>query len=118
MSMNATVVTPRDGFKEATRSLTSVLAPLEKRTLIWLAHRMPYWVNSDHLTGLALIRILRRGRRRRGGRGHCHLWMPPALQAVLTSSVEMLGLQSSIRPCGAVGDRWPWWNPRIGAPST
>ena len=50
--------------------------------------------------------------------GHCHLWMPPALQAVLTSSVEMLGLQSSIRPCGAVGDRWPWWNPRIGAPST
>jgi CPA1 family monovalent cation:H+ antiporter len=49
---------------------------------------------------------------------HCHLWMPPALQAVLTSSVEMLGLQSSIRPCGAVGDRWPWWNPRIGAPST
>src|ERR1700693_3516161 len=30
------------------------------------------------------------------GGGHCHLWMPPALQAVLTSSVEMLGLQSSI----------------------
>jgi len=51
-------------------------------------------------------------------RRHCHLWMPPALQAVLTSTVEMLGLQSSIRPCGAVGDRWPWWNPRIGAPST
>jgi transposase-like protein len=50
--------------------------------------------------------------------GHCHLWMPPVLQAVLTSSVETLGLQSSIRPCGAVGDRWPWWNPRIGAPST
>ena len=45
-------------FHEATRSLTSVLAPLEKRTLIWLAHRMPSWVNSDHLTGLALVAML------------------------------------------------------------
>jgi archaetidylinositol phosphate synthase len=45
-------------FHEATRSLTSVLAPLEKRTLIWLAHRMPSWVNSDHLTGLALTAML------------------------------------------------------------
>jgi phosphatidylglycerophosphate synthase len=61
MSMSATVATPRDEFKEATRSLTSVLAPLEKRTLIWLAHRMPYWVNSDHLTGLALIAMLLAG---------------------------------------------------------
>jgi phosphatidylglycerophosphate synthase len=43
-----------DGFQEATRSLTSVLAPLEKRTLIWLAHRLPRRVNSDHLTVLAL----------------------------------------------------------------
>jgi phosphatidylglycerophosphate synthase len=34
--------------------LTSVLAPLEKRTLLWLAARMPRWVNSDHLTALAL----------------------------------------------------------------
>ena len=41
-------------FREATRSLTSVLAPIEKRTLTWLAHRMPRWVNSDHLTALAL----------------------------------------------------------------
>src|SRR5436309_15972095 len=38
--------------------------------------------------------------------------MPPALQAVLTSSGAV------IYPAfGAVGDRWPWWNPRIGAPS-
>jgi phosphatidylglycerophosphate synthase len=41
-------------FREATRSLTSVLAPLEKRTLLWLAPRLPRWVNSDHLTALAL----------------------------------------------------------------
>ena len=41
-------------FRDATRVLTSVLAPLEKRTLLWLAVRMPRWVNSDHLTALAL----------------------------------------------------------------
>jgi phosphatidylglycerophosphate synthase len=50
-----------DGFQEATRSLTSVLAPLEKRTLIWLAHRLPRRVNSDHLTVLALAAMVLAG---------------------------------------------------------
>jgi archaetidylinositol phosphate synthase len=45
-------------FQEATRSLTSILAPLEKRTLIWLAHRLPGRVNSDHLTVLALVAMV------------------------------------------------------------
>ena len=49
------------GFRDATRVLTSVLAPLEKRTLIWLARRMPGWVNSDHLTGLAFVAMLLAG---------------------------------------------------------
>jgi phosphatidylglycerophosphate synthase len=40
---------------EAARSLTSVLAPIEKRTLTWIARRLPPWVNSDHLTILALV---------------------------------------------------------------
>ena len=48
-------------FREATRSLTSILAPVEKRTLTWLACRMPGWVNSDHLTGLALVAMLLAG---------------------------------------------------------
>jgi phosphatidylglycerophosphate synthase len=48
-------------FREAQRSLTSVLAPLEKRTLLWLAARLPRWVNSDHLTGLALAAMLLAG---------------------------------------------------------
>jgi len=34
------------------REHRSVLADVEKRTLIWLAHRLPRWVNSDHLTVL------------------------------------------------------------------
>jgi hypothetical protein len=47
---------PAEGrtFRDATRVLTSILAPLEKRCLLWLAHRMPRAVNSDHLTVLAL----------------------------------------------------------------
>ncbi len=48
-------------FRDATRLLTSVLAPIEKRTLVWLAHRIPRSVNSDHLTGLALAAMLLAG---------------------------------------------------------
>lgn len=32
----------------------SLLAGIEKRALVWMAHRLPRAVNSDHLTGLAL----------------------------------------------------------------
>ena len=48
-------------YVDATRQLTSVLAPLEKRTLVWLAMRMPRAVNSDHLTILALVAMLGAG---------------------------------------------------------
>jgi phosphatidylglycerophosphate synthase len=48
-------------FREASRSLTSLLAPVEKRTLLWLATRLPPWVNSDHLTVLALAAMLLAG---------------------------------------------------------
>ena len=34
------------------RSLTAVA---EKRLLVWLAERMPRWLNSDHLTVLGLL---------------------------------------------------------------
>jgi phosphatidylglycerophosphate synthase len=37
-------------FRDAQRQQLSILAAVEKKTLIWLAHRMPAWVNSDHLT--------------------------------------------------------------------
>src|SRR5580693_8451188 len=48
-------------FKEADRAQVSFLAPLEKKTLIWLAHRTPAWINSDHLTALGLISLLGAG---------------------------------------------------------
>jgi phosphatidylglycerophosphate synthase len=44
----------RTSFRDATRVLSSVLAPAEKRVLIVLAERMPARINSDHLTVLAL----------------------------------------------------------------
>jgi archaetidylinositol phosphate synthase len=37
-----------------TRINTGALAAAEKRALIWIALRLPPWVNSDHLTLLAL----------------------------------------------------------------
>src|SRR4030081_269676 len=40
------------GFRQATRVHGSFLAIAEKRSLIWMAERMPSWVNSDHLTFL------------------------------------------------------------------
>ena len=46
---------PATTFKDAERKQMSLLAAAEKRTLIWLAHRLPAWVNSDHLTMLGFV---------------------------------------------------------------
>jgi phosphatidylglycerophosphate synthase len=43
------------------RVLTSILAPLEKRVLLWLAARMPRRIHSDHLTGLAFAAMAAAG---------------------------------------------------------
>ncbi len=40
----------RADFRQATRFHGSFLAAAEKRALVWMAERMPGWVNSDHLT--------------------------------------------------------------------
>lgn len=42
-------------FRQANRVHGSILARGEKRLLIWIAERLPLWVNSDHLTGLGLV---------------------------------------------------------------
>jgi phosphatidylglycerophosphate synthase len=36
------------------RQHTSLLAPAERRLLIWIAGRLPSWINSDHLSALGL----------------------------------------------------------------
>ncbi|MEZ5398245.1 MAG: CDP-alcohol phosphatidyltransferase family protein [Bryobacteraceae bacterium] len=47
----------KPAFKDAARAQLSLLAPLEKRTLVWLANHMPAGVNSDHLTALGLVSL-------------------------------------------------------------
>lgn len=37
-------------FRQATRVHGSLLAAAEKCALVWMAERMPGWINSDHLT--------------------------------------------------------------------
>src|SRR5687767_8025862 len=34
------------------RENSGLLAAVEKRTLVWIATRLPRWINSDHLTAL------------------------------------------------------------------
>ena len=48
-------------FKTARREQTSLLAPLERVCLNWLAHNMPPWVKPDHLTLLGLVAMLMAG---------------------------------------------------------
>ena len=38
-----------------------VLAAPEKRTLIWIASRLPAWVGSDHLSALGMVSMLAAG---------------------------------------------------------
>ena len=44
--------------KQATRIQTSILNPLEKKVLVWLAERMPAWVTSDLLTFVGFVGAL------------------------------------------------------------
>ncbi len=41
--------------KQAARIQTSILNPLEKKVLVWLAQRMPSWVTSDMLTFVGFL---------------------------------------------------------------
>jgi archaetidylinositol phosphate synthase len=65
-------------FKPAARAHTSFLATIEKRTLIWIATRLPQWVNSDHLTALGFVSLIAAGASYWIAR-----WNPLALIAVI-----------------------------------
>ena len=61
-----------------TRIQASLLAGIEKRALIWMAHRLPAWVGSDHLTALGAFAMLAAGIAFSLAPAH-----PPALVAVV-----------------------------------
>ena len=44
-----------NAFIEAQRNSTGLLSAVERRVLVWLAHRLPARINSDHLTALGLV---------------------------------------------------------------
>jgi phosphatidylglycerophosphate synthase len=42
-------------FRNAARIQQGLSAGLEKRALVWMAERMPAWINSDHLTIVGFV---------------------------------------------------------------
>jgi archaetidylinositol phosphate synthase len=52
---------PESDFQPAKRLQQSILTPLERPTLIWIANRLPAWVNSDRLTLLGFLSLIGAG---------------------------------------------------------
>ncbi|HUI42897.1 MAG TPA: CDP-alcohol phosphatidyltransferase family protein [Terriglobia bacterium] len=48
-------------FRDARRAQQSLTAGVEKRLLVWLAVRTPFWLNSDHLTALGFVSMVLAG---------------------------------------------------------
>jgi archaetidylinositol phosphate synthase len=55
------MATHSTAFHQATRLQQSLLAAPEKRLLVWMAYRLPDWINSDHLTFLGFAAQLMTG---------------------------------------------------------
>ena len=75
-------MTPAD-YRDAVRLQTSVLAAAEKRLLVRIAHRLPGWVNSDHLTVLGGLAML--------GAGVCY-WLSARYPVALVLVVACLAV--------------------------
>ena len=70
-------------YREAKRVHTSVLAAAERRCLVWIAGRLPAWVNSDHLTTLAGVAM--------AGAGICY-WIGPGSPAAMLAAIALLAV--------------------------
>ncbi len=58
---NAPTEEGAQAFRNATRIQESLTSAQERRVLLWLAARMPYWVTSDQLTLLGFVAMLLAG---------------------------------------------------------
>ena len=65
----------------------SVLARVEKKTLIWIAERLPLWINSDHLSLLGLTAMVVAG----GAFWAAHLHSAALLLVVVALAVNWFG---------------------------
>ena len=75
------------GSGSHTRINTGVLAAAEKRTLIWIAHRLPRAVNSDHLTLLALVAMAGAG----AAFWAASYWLPALALVVVALALNWFG---------------------------
>ena len=48
-------------FKDAKRIQESITSHVERKALLWMAARMPSWINSDHLTLLGFVAMFMAG---------------------------------------------------------
>lgn len=51
----------RQQFQDAQRVQQSLLAGVEKKVLVWMAHRLPAFINADHLTVLGFASMIAAG---------------------------------------------------------
>jgi phosphatidylglycerophosphate synthase len=70
-----------------TRINTGLLASAEKQALIWMARRLPRWVNSDHLTLLALASMAGAGAAFWASR----YWLPSLVLVVVALGINWFG---------------------------
>jgi len=70
-------------FRDAERKQLSLVARAEKRALVWMAGRMPGWVNSDHLTLIGFAAML--------GAGLCY-WAASRDRRALIGAIAALAL--------------------------
>jgi phosphatidylglycerophosphate synthase len=63
------------------------LAAAEKRLLIWIARRLPAWVNADHLTTLALLSMVLVG----GSLAVAQRWPPALALAIVGLALNWFG---------------------------
>jgi len=75
------------GFRDAPRAQQSLLATVEKRCLVWLARRLPAWVNPDHLTALGFASMILAG----ACYALAHFWAPSLLVVNVWLAVNWFG---------------------------
>jgi len=75
------------GFRDAPRVQQSLLASVEKRCLVWLARRLPAWVNPDHLTALGFASMILAG----ACYALAHFWAPSLLVVNVWLAVNWFG---------------------------
>jgi archaetidylinositol phosphate synthase len=63
------------------------LAAAEKRALIWMARRLPAWINADHLTALALLAMAGVG----AALALAQFWLPALAFAILGLVLNWFG---------------------------